>query len=221
MVEAQGDGEIGYVHLRAMGQDNYAQWAEQYYPVFNRKGLILDVRHNGGGNIDSWILSKLMREIWMYWQGRNGEPLWNMQYAFPGHMIVLCNEKTASDGEAFSEGFRRLGLGPVLGTRTWGGEIWLHRGNRLADRGVASAGMFGVFGPKEDGSGMMWLVEGHGVDPDIEVIDDPSLMTDGGDPQLDAAIDWLLAELERNPPSRPQRPAYPDRSGMGIPKADQ
>jgi hypothetical protein len=83
------------------------QWARDFYPIFNRAGLIIDVRHNRGGNIDSWLLSKLMRQAWFYWQPRVGDPEWNMQYAFRGHLVVLCDQGTASDGEAFSEGFRR------------------------------------------------------------------------------------------------------------------
>ena len=123
IVEKDGSGEIGYVHLRAMGGGNYSEWVRNFYPVFNRKGLIIDVRHNRGGNIDSWILEKLIRQAWFYWKPRKSAPTWNMQYAFRGHIVVLCNERTASDGEAFTEGFRRLGLGKVIGTRTWGGEI--------------------------------------------------------------------------------------------------
>ena len=81
--------------------------------MFNRHGLIIDVRSNRGGNLDAWILEKLLRKAWFYWQPRVGEPYWNMHYAFRGHVTVLCNERTASDGEAFSEGFNRLGLGKV------------------------------------------------------------------------------------------------------------
>ena len=86
-----------------------------------------------------------MRKAWMYWQPRVGRPYWNMQQAFRGHMVVLCDEWTASDGEAFAEGFRRLGLGKVIGTRTWGGEIWLSVSNDLADHGIATAAENGVF----------------------------------------------------------------------------
>jgi tricorn protease len=84
--EELGKGQIGYVHLRAMGEGNIAEWAREYYPVFQRQGLIIDVRHNQGGNIDSWILEKLLRKAWFYWQGRVGLPTWNMQYAFRGHV---------------------------------------------------------------------------------------------------------------------------------------
>jgi hypothetical protein len=104
-----------------------------------------------------------MRKAWMYWQTRTGKPFWNMQQAFRGHMVVLCDEFTGSDGEAFTEGFRRLGLGKGIGTRTWGGEIWLTSSNRLADRGIATAAEWGVFG-----SDRQWMIEGHGVDPDVQ-----------------------------------------------------
>ena len=148
-VEEASKGAIGYVHLRAMGADDMAAWMRAYLPIFDRQGLIVDVRHNGGGNIDSWILERLMRKAWMYWSQRTGRsPSWNMQYAFRGHMVVLVDEFTGSDGEAFAEGFRRLGLGEVIGTRTWGGEIWLTMSNVLVDGGIASAAEFGVFGPE-------------------------------------------------------------------------
>jgi tricorn protease len=117
-VDSASHGTIGYVHLRVMGPDDIAQWARHYYPVFNRQGLIIDVRHNGGGNIDSWLLGQLLRKAWFYWQPRIGNPIWNMQYAFRGHTVVLCDQVTASDGEAFIEGAKRLGLGKVIGMRT-------------------------------------------------------------------------------------------------------
>ncbi|HKM53549.1 MAG TPA: S41 family peptidase, partial [Isosphaeraceae bacterium] len=119
-VEADSQGHIGYIHLRAMGSGDIEQWARDFYPVFDRQGLIIDVRHNGGGNIDSWLLAKLQRQAWFFWQPRIGNPTWNMQYAFRGHMVVLCDRLTGSDGEAFTEGFRRLGLGKAIGVRTWG-----------------------------------------------------------------------------------------------------
>ena len=155
-VETAGHGKIGYVHLRAMTNNDLSEWYSSYYPVFNRQGLIVDVRHNRGGNIDSIILEKLMRKAWFFWKDRTSVPTWNMQYAFRGHVVVLCDENTASDGEAFTEGFRRLGLGKVIGTRTWGGEIWLGAQNTLSDGGVATAAEEGVYGPERK-----WLIEGR------------------------------------------------------------
>ena len=206
-VEESGDGDIGYVHLRAMGGNNYSEWVRNFYPVFNRKGLIIDVRHNRGGNIDSWILEKLLRKAWFYWSDRVDKPTWNMQYAFRGHMVVLVNERTASDGEAFAEGFRRLGLGEIIGTRTWGGEIWLSFNNRLVDRGIASAAQSGVYSPEGE-----WLIEGHGVDPDIIVDNLPHATFNGEDAQLTAAIEYLKEKIRKDPVPVPLPPPYPDKS---------
>jgi len=205
--EELGRGDIGYVHLRAMGPQDIARWARDYYPVFDRKGLIIDVRHNSGGSIDSWILEKLLRKAWLYWQSRAGQPYWNMQYAFRGHIVVLCDQRTASDGEAFSEGFRRLGLGKVIGARTWGGEIWLSASNWLVDRGIATAAEDGVYGPEGK-----WLIEGHGVDPDIVVDNLPHSTFEGRDAQLEKAIEVLQDEIKREPVTVPPPPAYPDKS---------
>jgi tricorn protease len=207
-VEELGKRQIGYVHLQAMSGDNYTEWARGFYPVFHRKGLIIDMRHNQGGNIDSWLLSRLLRKAWFHWSQRIGSsPLWNMQYAFRGHVVVLCDEFTASDGEAFTEGVKRLGIGKVIGTRTWGGEIWLSFSNRLVDRGIASAAEFGVYGPEG-----AWLIEGHGVDPDITVDNLPHATLQGEDAQLKAAITFLQKQIEEKPITVPSVPRFPNKT---------
>ncbi|HET8697933.1 MAG TPA: S41 family peptidase, partial [Gammaproteobacteria bacterium] len=207
-VEQKSEGRIGYVHLRAMGGDDVTAWYRQFYPVFDRQGLIIDVRHNRGGNIDSFILEKLMRRAWFYWQPRVGSTTWNMQYAFRGHMVVLVDSNTASDGEAFAEGFKRLGLGPVIGTRTWGGEIWLSDSlTALSDGGIARTPMTGVFGPERK-----WLVENHGVDPDIVVDNPPHATFNGQDAQLDAALAYLREQIAKDPRPVPAPPPYPNHA---------
>jgi tricorn protease len=206
-VEAKSNGSIGYVHLRAMGGNDITAWYRQFYPVYDRQGLIVDVRSNRGGNIDAFILENLIRQAWFYWKDRVGRPTWNMHYAFRGHMVVLVNENTASDGEAFAEGFRRLRMGPVIGTRTWGGEIWLGSQNRLSDGGLARAPMTGVYGPEGE-----WLIEQIGVVPDIEVVNMPHGTFNGEDEQLDTAIDYLLEEIRNDPRPVPDPPPHPNRS---------
>lgn len=206
-VDRASDGHIGYVHLQAMGPNDIDQWAREYYPVFNRQGLIIDVRHNRGGNIDSWLLGKLLRTAWFYWQPRVGNPMWNMQYAFRGHIVVLCDQQTASDGEAFTEGFKRLHLGKVIGMRTWGGEIWLSANNFELDKGIATAAEMGVYGPEGK-----WLIEGHGVEPDITLDNLPHATYTGGDAQLQSAIQLLQQQIKADPRPVPQHPPYPDKS---------
>jgi tricorn protease len=207
IVDSSSNHTVGYVHLQAMGSDDINQWTREFYPVFDREGLIIDVRRNGGGDIDSWLLSKLLRQAWMYWQPRVGNPSWNMQEAFRGHIVVLCDELTASDGEAFTEGFKRLKLGKVIGVRTWGGEVWLSFDNTQADNGIASAAELGVYGP--DGK---WLIEGHGTEPDMVVDNLPHSTFGGNDDQLDAALKLLKEEIKTDPRPVPQHPPYPDKS---------
>jgi tricorn protease len=207
VVEEKGQSQIGYLHLRAMESEDYTSWAMDFYPVFDRQGLILDLRNNRGGNIESWLLDKLQRKAWFWWQPRVGTPSPNMQYAFRGHLVVLVNENTSSDGEAFAEGVKRLGLGKVIGTRTWGGEIWLSSSNVLVDKGIATAAEFGVFGPEGT-----WLIEGHGVDPDVVVDNLPHATFLGGDAQLDSAIAYLQEEIKKNPVPPVKAPEYPNKA---------
>lgn len=198
--------QVGYLHLRSMTSDDMAEWQRSYYPVHRRPGLIIDLRRNTGGNIDSWLLARLLRQAWFFWQPRVGEAAANMPYAYQGHVAVLIDQETASDGEAFAEGVKRLGLGVVIGTRTWGGEIWGSGGTALLDRGTAAVPETGVFGT--DGA---WLIEGHGVDPDIEVDNLPRATFDGADAQLDAAIAYLTRRIREAPLVPVTAPAYPDK----------
>jgi tricorn protease len=206
-VDAAAAKSIGYIHLRAMGEKDFEQWERDYYPVLNRPGLILDLRHNRGGNIDSWLLSRLSRKDWMWWAPRDGTTAPDMQFAFRAHLLVLVDAWTASDGEAMANGVRHLGLGKVMGTRTWGGGIWLSSDNTLVDGGIASAAETGTYIPGEG-----WTVEGKGITPDIIVDNPPAAVFRGEDPQLDAAIKYLQAEIAKDPRPTPQPPAPLDMS---------
>ncbi|MDE3052315.1 MAG: PDZ domain-containing protein [Gemmatimonadota bacterium] len=206
-VDSVAHDSIGYLHLRAMGPADINQWERDFYPVFMRQGLIIDDRHNRGGNIDSWILEKLIRKAWFYFKSRVGNPTWNMQYAYRGHIVLLTDAHTASDGEAFAAGFRALGLGKIIGVRTWGGEIWLSQQNVQVDRGIASAAEMGTYTPDRQ-----WLIEGHGVDPDIVVDNLPHATFEGQDAQLMAAIRLLREEIKADPRPVPPPPPYPDKS---------
>ena len=203
-VEKSSDNKIGYLHLKAMSGSDFDDFVKNFYPAIGKQGLIIDVRHNRGGNIDSWVLEKLMRKAWFYWAPRVGDPYPNMQFAFTGHLVVLMDERTASDGEAFSEGFRRLGLGKLIGKRTWGGEIWLSSSNRLVDNGIATAAENGVYSPEGE-----WLIEGWGVEPDIEVDNPPYATFKGKDTQLEAAVQYLQKLIREKPVSPPPIPKYP------------
>ena len=206
-VEKASENKIGYIHLKAMGGNDYNDFVKNFYPAIGKEGLIIDVRHNRGGNIDSWILEKLLRKAWFYWAPRVGLSSPNMQYAFTGHLVVLMDERTASDGEAFSEGFRRLGLGKLIGVRTWGGEIWLSSSNRLVDNGIATAAETGVYSPEGE-----WLIEGWGVEPDIKIDNMPYETYNGRDAQLEAAVQHLKKLIKEQPVIIPPIPKYPVKS---------
>ncbi len=206
-VDAASQGRFGYVHLRAMGRDDIADFAREFYAQTDREGLIIDVRFNGGGNIDSWILEKLLRRGWAFWQRRapDGAPAYpNMQHAFRGQLVVLANEETYSDGETFAEGFKRLGLGPVIGKTTSGAGVWLSDQNRLIDNGIMRAAETAQMDPE----GRI-LIEGVGVKPDVDIDNLPRATFLGGDAQLDEAIAQLKKSMAAKPVVMPKLGEYP------------
>lgn len=211
---ASKDPRIGYMYLSDMGDNSLRQLALQYYQQLDRDALVVDVRNNGGGNTSSIILDRLMRRPYVWFQPRYGLADYEHPTAFPGRMVCLINAGTGSDGENFAEGFRRLRLGKVVGTRTWGGLVGISGTGGLVDGGFVTVPQYAAWTP--DG----WTVEGRGVVPDIEVPDDPAAVAAGGDPQLDAAIAQLQKELRDSPVVRPKAPPYEDRSGL-TPKPAQ
>lgn len=203
---ARSNGRVGYLRLRAMGRDDMATFAREFYAQLDREAIVIDVRNNNGGNIDSWVLTQLLRRAWAWWQPRSpegAESYSNMQQAWRGHLAVLIDADTYSDGETFAEGVKRLQLGTLVGRRTAGAGVWLSDGNRLLDRGIVRAAETGQFAL--DGS---WLIEGRGVTPDIDVDNPPRSTHDGGDAQLDAAVNHLLRKLAEQPLAKPQPPPH-------------
>lgn len=190
----EANSRIGYLHLAAMGARDIASFARDFYANYDRDGLIIDVRRNRGGNIDSWIIEKLLRRAWSFWRPRDGSTWTNMQQTFRGHLVVLTDERTYSDGETFAAGIKALKLGTVMGRRTTGAGVWLTDRNRLVDRGIARVAEYPVFAM--DGR---WVNEGVGVEPDIEVINYPHATFMGEDAQLASAIRHLEKEIRKNP----------------------
>ncbi|WP_077033673.1 S41 family peptidase [Pelomonas sp. KK5] len=206
-VEQAGGGRIGYLHLRAMTQPDMEDFAREFYAQIDREGLIIDVRYNNGGSIESRILEKLMRRAWAFWQSRSpdgGKPGPNMQQAFRGHVVVLANEDTYSDGETFAEGIKRLGLGVLVGKTTAGAGVWLSDQNRLVDNGLARAAESGQMLP--DGT---FIIEAKGVTPDVDVDNPPRATFEGRDAQLEKAIELLKQQMAEKPMVMPKPSAYP------------
>jgi tricorn protease len=198
-VDAASKGKIGYLHLRAMGPRDIDSFARDFYANINKDGLIIDVRRNNGGNIDSWIIEKLLRKAWAFWPARGHEPSSvvarpNMQNTFRGHLVVLVDELTYSDGETFAAGVKELKLAPLVGKRTAGAGVWLSDGNGLMDNGMARV----AESPQYAADGK-WLIEGVGVKPDVEVDNLPHETFNGRDRQLEVAIDMLQKKLKEQP----------------------
>lgn len=190
------DGQIGYINLRAMGSDDVASFARDWFPQLSKPGLIIDVRNNNGGNIDSIVVDMLLRRAWAFWARPDGTgiPTTNMQNAYRGHVAVLIDERTYSDGETFAGAVKALGLAPLIGQRTAGAGIWLSDRNRLADKGgvrIAENAQYSIDG--------RWIVEGYGVSPDYEVDNPPAASFKGEDAQLRAAVGLLREKIARQP----------------------
>jgi len=215
-VEQQTGGRVGYLHVPNTGISGQNELVRQFFGQKHKAALIIDERWNAGGQIPTRFIELLNRPITNYWAVRDGHD-WNWPPdAHQGPKCMLINGLAGSGGDAFPAYFRQAGLGKLIGMRTWGGLVGISGNPLLIDGGRISAPTFAYY--ESDGT---WGVEGHGVDPDIEVIDDPSKMVDQGDPQLDAGIEHILGELERRPYRAPKRPAYPNRSGFGITEADK
>ena len=188
------DDELGYLHLRAMGSGDVATFAREFYAQYKKQGLIIDVRRNNGGNVDSWILEKLLKRAWSFWQLSSGDTSTNMQQAFRGHLVVLADQYTYSDGETFTAGIKALKLGTVIGKQTAGAGVWLTGRNRQADGGMARVAEMPVYAM--DGR---WITEGRGISPNIEVDNLPYATFNGEDAQLQAAIKLLQKKIKRDP----------------------
>lgn len=207
-VDEKSNGQIGYVHVRAMGRDNFADFVRGYYASENKAGLIFDLRNNRGGNIDAWLVSRLMRPAWMWWARREGSVYPHFQSPFRGHLVILVDAFTASDGETMANAVRQLNLGKAIGVRTWGGGIWLRALSTLVDRGHVRSAEFGSFIP-----GQGWTIEGEGFTPDIIVDNNPAATFRGEDAQLDAAIKHLQELIAKDPRHlRPTPPPWPDKT---------
>jgi tricorn protease len=166
-----------------------------------------------GGNIAIWILSQLDRRVWNWGIARNGYQDRGPGTGFYGHMIALCNEETGSDGETFSEGFKRLKLGPLVGKRTWGGWVGIRGDKQFIDKGGSTQPEFTGWGADST-----WLIEGPGVYPDIEVENHPKQTMEGVDEQLDYAIDYLKQKMKDEPKLPPARPPFPNKVATGYKK---
>jgi tricorn protease len=213
-VHEQTQGRVGYVHVPDMGARGYAEFHRGYLAEFDREGLVVDVRYNGGGHVSPLILEKLARRRIGYNISRWGEfPGPYPTDAARGAMVALTNEWAGSDGDIFSHGFKLMKLGPLLGKRTWGGVIGINPRHVLADGTVTTQPEYS-FWFQDVG----WGVENYGTDPDIEIDNTPQDYVAGKDAQLERALAEVLKLLEANPPQVPKFDERPSRALPRLPK---
>jgi len=199
------NGRVGYIHIPDMGAAGIREFIKFYYPQIRKEALIVDVRGNGGGNVSQMLIERLRREL----LGTDFDRVSEVTGTYPnsvfyGPKVCLLNETSASDGDIFPYMFRQSGLGPLIGKRTWGGVVGISGRGPLLDGGTAFVPEFAT--ASVDGK---YVIEGHGVDPDVVVENDPASVISGRDPQLERGISEILKALEANPKKLPARPPDP------------
>lgn len=208
MVDELSGGRIGYIHVPNTAIEGNRELHRGMYAYNHKEALIIDDRFNGGGFIPDRMIELLTRQTHAHWHVAGLEPMRTPGVAHDGPKAMLVNSYSSSGGDAFPHFFRQRGLGTVIGTRTWGGLVGISGNARLMDGGYLAVPRFGIY--NEEGE---WIIEGIGVYPDIEVVDEPHLLHQGKDPSLEKAVEVLLKQLRENPVKKWPVPADPDRSG--------
>ncbi len=206
MVEELSGGRIGYIHAPNTAFEGSYELFRGMYEQHNKEALIIDDRYNGGGFIPFNMAELLERTTLSQWHRKELVPFKTPAVAHDGPKVMLTNGYSSSGGDAFPYYFKKKGLGTLIGTRTWGGLVGMSDNAGLVDGGYIAVPRFGIFEDNE------WIIEGEGVYPDIEVIDEPHLTAKGIDPCIEKAVEILLKELEENPIKEPRIPAEPNRS---------
>ena len=210
-VTDETDGRVGYIYVRNTGRDGQSELVRQYQAQWDKDALIVDERWNSGGQIPDRFIELLSRKTLSYWAVRDREQFQSPPAAHNGPKVMLINGWSGSGGDLFPFYFKQVGLGPLVGMRTWGGLIGISGAPAMVDGGVVTVPTFRMY--QTDGN---WFNEGHGVDPDIEVPEDPSELARGIDTQLEAAIAESLRLLEVSPPPVVAQPPYEDRTAGGA-----
>jgi len=204
-VEKLSNGRVGYVYLPNTSVAGYTYFNRYFFSQLGKQGLVVDERFNGGGYAADYIIDMLDRPLLNYWATRDGKDFTTPLSSIFGPKAMIINEYAGSGGDAMPLYFKRRGIGPLVGKRTWGGLIGIYDYPRLMDSGRVTAPRVAIWSP--DGK---WEVENEGVYPDFEVEMTPVKMIAGHDPQLEKAVEVVLKELEKNPlPKRQDRNIQP------------
>ena len=205
-VEEMSKGRVAYVYMPNTAEAGYTYFNRYYFAQLSHEAVVIDERFNGGGSLADYIIDMLSRPVLCFWATRDGKPFSTPGASLYGPKVMIINEYAGSGGDAMPLFFRRRGLGPLVGKRTWGGLVGIYNYPALMDGGRVTAPRMAIFSP--DGK---WEVENEGIPPDVEVEMTPKLVIAGRDPQLEKAVEVALDELKKNPVKRPPRPPYPNR----------
>ncbi len=205
-VEEATNGKAGYIYVESTGIMGQTMLVRQFMAQYTKEGLIVDERFNSGGQIPDRFIELLNRKPLAFWAVRDGKTWQWPPVAHFGPKVMLINGWSGSGGDAFPDYFRKAGLGPLIGTRTWGGLIGISGSPYLVDGGIVTVPTFRMYDP--DGK---WFREGYGVDPDIEVMEDPAQLARGKDTQLERAIEEVMKAIAAGKPADPGRPATEKR----------
>ncbi len=208
-VDKLSGGRIGYVYVPDTGVGGQNELVRQWRGQTAKEGLIIDERFNSGGQIPDRFVELLSRPLRNFWAVRDGKDWSWPPVANFGPKAMLINGWSGSGGDCFPFYFKQSGVGPLIGQRTWGGLIGMTGAPALIDNGSVTVPTFGIYNTRGE-----WIIEGYGVDPDIEVVDDPGAMARGGDPQLERAVAEVLKEVRQRPLPEVKKPKYPNRAGF-------
>lgn len=198
-------GRLGYLHLPNTSTAGYTNFNRWYFSQTDKEGIVLDERFNGGGFVADYIVDYLRRPLLNYFASRNAPPFSTPMNVMPGPKVMIVNEWAGSGGDAMPWMFRKLGIGPLIGKRTWGGLVGIGGTPGFVDGGSITAPNFAWFNLEKS-----WEIENVGVSPDIEVDYDPAAVRQGRDPQLERAVQYLMGELKKKPLPKHEVPAYPN-----------
>ena len=206
-VDKATGGRCGYFHIPDMDTGGLVEFSRTFFPQMEKPGLIIDARYNAGGFVSEIIIEKIGRELLALGQSRRGKIYRYPMDAVYAHRVLLTNEQAGSDGDIFPQAFKLANLGPVVGTRTWGGVVGERADKPFVDGGMMTIPEFAWW--EKDGG---WTLENRGAEPDIELDNLPEDEIRGQDRQLDKAIELINEMLKKDPMTLPAYPPYPDKS---------
>jgi tricorn protease len=210
-VDQLSGGRVGYVYIPDTAGAGLTNFDRYYYSQVDKDAVVLDERFNHGGQIADYMVNIMTWKPLMGAMTREGEDMTIPSTIF-GPKVMLANEMSGSGGDALPWMYKKAGVGPLVGTRTWGGLVGIGGYPPLVDGALVTAPHWALYGTHGE-----FEVENHGIAPDVEVEQDPALVRQGHDPQLERAVALALEALAKNPPAKLARPPYPNYGGF-LPK---